>query len=59
MAKMIGRLAIVSISSGVTAPFTDRPMKTSAPTSASARVRCGVSVACADFHWFMSSVRPW
>ena len=58
MAKMIGFFAIVATSSGVSAPFTERPMNTSAPTRASARVRWGVAVAWADFHWFISSVRP-
>jgi hypothetical protein len=37
----------------------DRPSRTSAPTTASARVRSGVSTAWALFHWFMPSVRPW
>ena len=45
--------------SGDTAPLTERPMKTSAPFMASARLRCLVFTACADFHWFMPSVRPW
>ncbi len=59
MAKMIGLSAMVFTRSAVRAPLADRPMNTSAPFSASARVRCGVSTAWADFHWFMSSVRPW
>ena len=43
---------------GVSAPATERPKKTSAPSSASARVRALVSTAWADFHWFMPSLRP-
>jgi hypothetical protein len=58
MAKMIGCGAICSTRSAVRAPLTDRPMKTSAPARASASVRLSVSTAWADFHWFMSSVRP-
>ena len=58
MAKMIGRGAIRSISSALSAPFTERPKKASAPFSASASVRASVSTAWADFHWFMASVRP-
>ncbi len=42
--------------SWVSAPFTDRPRKTSAPSMASARVRASVSTAWADFHWFMPFV---
>ena len=59
MAKMIGFFAIDAIMSGVSAPFADRPKTTSAPSIASASVRASVSTACADFHWFMPSVRPW
>ena len=58
MAKMIGLGAMVATIAGVTAPLTDRPRKTSAPTMASARVRSGVSMAWALFHWLMPSVRP-
>ena len=58
MAKITGFGAMDRTISGVTAPFTDRPMKQSAPSRACARVRAGVSVAWADFHWFMPSVRP-
>ena len=58
MAKMIGWGAMERTISAVTAPLAERPRNTSAPTIASARVRWGVSVAWADFHWFMSSVRP-
>ena len=47
-----------AIISAVSAPLTDRPMNTSAPLTASARVRALVSTASADFHWFMLSVRP-
>ena len=43
----------------VTAPLADRPKNTSAPFMASASVRAVVFTACADFHWFMPSVRPW
>ena len=59
IAKMIGFLAIFLTISGVTAPATDRPKKTSAPFIASSRVRALVSTACADFHWFMPCSRPW
>ncbi len=58
MAKISGLAAIDLTMSAVIAPLTDRPTTTSAPTMASARVRSGVSTAWADFHWFMSSVRP-
>ena len=58
MAKMIGFGAIERTISGVSAPLAESPRKTSAPSSASASVRAGVSTACADFHWFMPSVRP-
>ena len=58
MAKMIGSFAIVFTMSCVSAPLTERPKKTSAPSSASASVRALVSTACAIFHWFMPSVRP-
>ncbi len=58
MAKMIGFSAIAITMSGVTASFADRPKNTSAPSIASARVRALVSMAWADFHWFMPSVRP-
>ena len=59
MAKMIGLSAMARTMSWVTAPFTDRPNTTSAPSSASVSVRALVLAACADFHWFMPSVRPW
>ena len=58
MAKMIGRGAIERIMSAVKAPLADSPKTASAPAMASARLRAGVSVACADFHWFMPSLRP-
>ena len=58
MAKMMGLAAIVLIISPVTAPLTDRPRKTSAPSKASVKVRLSVLTAWADFHWFMPSVRP-
>ena len=58
MAKMIGLAAMDATISGVTAPFAERPKKTSAPFSASARLRALVRAAWADFHWFMPSVRP-
>ncbi len=59
MAKMMGFGAIPFTISLVTAPLTDRPKKTSAPSMASASVRAEVFTAKADFHWFMPSVRPW
>ena len=59
MAKMTGFGAIERTISSVSAPFTETPKKTSAPSIASARVRLSVGTACADFHWFMPSVRPW
>lgn len=58
MAKMIGSRAMVWTISGVSAPLADRPKKMSAPFMASASVRASVSMAWADFHWFMPSVRP-
>ena len=58
MAKMIGFGAIDATMSLVTAPLADRPKNTSAPFMASASVRAEVLTACADFHWFMPSVRP-
>ena len=58
MAKMIGFAAIDFTMSLVTAPLTDRPKNTSAPSIASASVRAVVLTAKADFHWFMPSVRP-
>ncbi len=50
MAKMIGLGAMVATISLVSAPFTERPKNTSAPTMASAKVRASVSTAWADFH---------
>ena len=58
MAKMIGFFAIEATMSLVSVPFCDRPKTTSAPFIASASVRVSVFTACADFHWFMPSVRP-
>jgi hypothetical protein len=58
MAKMMGFLAMDFTIALVTAPFTDSPKNTSAPSSACASVRAEVFAACADFHWFMPSVRP-
>ena len=42
---IIGFSAIVLTISGVKAPFTDSPRKTSAPLTASAKVRAAVSAA--------------
>jgi hypothetical protein len=50
IAKMIGLAAISRTISGVTASFTERPKKASAPAMASASVRASVGVAWADFH---------
>ena len=58
MAKMIGLGAMEATISLVIAPLADRPRTTSAPTMASARVRCGVSVAWAAFHWSIPVGRP-
>ena len=58
MAKMTGLGAIEAIIAGVKAPLADRPSSTSAPSTASARVRLSVLTAWALFHWFMPSVRP-
>jgi hypothetical protein len=58
MAKMIGFAAMDFAISLVIAPLTESPKNTSAPASACARVRAEVFAACADFHWFMPSVRP-
>jgi hypothetical protein len=59
MAKMIGFGAMARIMAGVKAPLTDRPNTTSAPSMASSSERAEVVAACADFHWFMPSCRPW
>ncbi len=59
MAKMIGLSAMSLTMSPLTAPLTERPKKMSAPFMASASVRASVFAACADFHWFMPSSRPW
>ena len=58
MAKMMGFGAIDFTISADSAPLAERPKKTSAPFIASSSVRAVVSAACADFHWFMPSVRP-
>ena len=58
IAKMIGFAAIARTIAWSTAPLAERPKKTSAPSIASERLRVVVSTACADFHWFMPSVRP-
>ena len=58
MAKMIGLSAIDLTISFVIAPLTESPKKTSAPASACASVRADVFAACADFHWFIPSLRP-
>ena len=58
MAKMIGLGAMEATISLVMAPLADRPSTTSAPTMASARVRRGVAVAWATFHWSMPKGRP-
>jgi hypothetical protein len=57
-AKMIGDLAIFATISPVTAPATERPTKTSAPTSASATVRAAVSLWKRALYGSMSSGRP-
>jgi len=59
IAKMIGFGAIERTMSGVSAPLAETPKKMSAPFMASSSVRASVAVACAVFHWFMPSVRPW
>jgi len=59
MAKITGLSAIEATISDVTAPLALTPRKTSAPFIASSSVRASVATACADFHWFMPSVRPW
>ena len=58
MAKMMGLGAMDLTISGVSAPLTDRPKNTSAPSMACASERRSVTQAWADFHWFMPSVRP-
>ncbi len=58
IANTIGCFAMPLAISGLSAPLAERPKKTSAPISASARVRASVSTACADFHWFMPLSRP-
>ena len=59
MAKMIGFAAIDLTIAWLIAPLAERPKTTSAPLIASSSVRALVGTACADFHWFMPSVRPW
>ena len=50
---------MVSTMSWVSAPLTDRPMKhVGAVQRLGQGARAAVSTAWADFHWFMSSVRP-
>ena len=58
MAKMIGLSAMLRTMSVVSAPRTDRPKNTSAPATASARVRASVAMAWPLFHWFIPAVRP-
>jgi hypothetical protein len=58
MAAIIGRAAMDFTIACVTAPLTERPKNTSAPSIAWASVRRLVLTACADFHWFMPSMRP-
>ena len=59
IAKMIGFAAIDFTMSMVNAPFGDRPNDhVRAFERLRQRARLG-STACADFHWFMPSVRPW
>ncbi len=59
MAKMIGFAAIDLIIASLKAPLAERPNTTSAPSMASTSVRNLVLTACAAFHWFMPSLRPW
>ena len=58
MAKITGSGAMLSTIAGVTAPLTETPKNTSAPTIASSKLRNSVEIAWADFHWFIPSVRP-
>ena len=58
MAKMIGFCAMRLDHLGVSAPLAERPKKISAPSMRVRERARGVSTACADFHWFMPSVRP-
>ncbi len=57
-AKMMGSRAMEATMSWLTTPAAERPMKTSAPSMASARVRSSVSTAKGSLNSFMSSVRP-
>ena len=50
MAKMMGLGAMLFTISGVSAPLTERPKNTSAPSIASASERAFVTQAWADFH---------
>ena len=59
MAKTIGFRAMLLIIFLVNASFADNPKRTSAPATASARVRAFVLAARAFFHGFMPSLRPW
>ena len=56
LAAVVG--AMLATIACVTAPLALTPRKTSAPFMASSSVRRAVLAACADFHWFMPSVRP-
>ena len=58
MAKTIGSFAISFTIACVSAPFTDTPAKTSAPTIASASVRAFVSRANGCLYGFIPAVRP-
>ncbi len=49
---------MVATISLVTMPLTDTPVKTSAPTMASVRVRSSVSTAKRSLYSFIPSVRP-
>ena len=60
MAKMIGFGAIDwTMSARQRALGREAEEDVGARPCASASVRASVSTACADFHWFMPSVRPW
>ena len=50
MAKMIGWFAMLRTMAWLSAPLTERPKNTSAPSTASASVRALVPTAWADFH---------
>ena len=58
MANIIGLLFIFFSASGLKAPATETPMKTSAPSRASSKVLFSVLFASSYFHLFILAVLP-